>query len=756
MKAIQSIFSLILVVTIFNFGISQRPKNVNLSETKDNEIENTHFEKTINYLKQSTKAYRNGSYQKAIHLSFKACHVCDEIKSLNLTGISYSNLFRHKAAENRFNRAEYLCETEGRNPDTILYNHVLLNIKMKKFNEALEKFNKITNTNLPEYSFMKCYLLAKTGNISIAIASFEEYVLTHPKDFISFYNLSLLYFEQGDLNKSKFSALKANKIRNDWSCYIVLGNISLKEQDYSKAKQNFSKAYYIQPNNSICKLAYANMLNKEHETKQAIELYKSLVTNHAFVSNSFSGLGDCYYQNKDFLKATKYYKLSIKKDSTVDHPYIGLGNIELHKSELLKAKTYYDLALNLNSLHQYTYEKRAIVFFRMNNYTKAFEDFNKIIEINSDYKFSYDAYISKAYSEFNLRFYEKSVLTFQKAIIKDPAKATAYDGLGCSYFELSLYQEAANQLKKAVQIDPDNEVTLTNYGNALYQITEFELAQKQFAKAVLINPMNQHALNGIGICLYQENNYKQSIESLNHAISIDTSNADIYINRAVSRGHFLKELKELKERGAIDSVQLEYKLLVKDFKKYQIMKMDSSVFYINLGYLHIVWNNLDSARYYFNKVKNTNGFKFKYNNLGVTELLKTDIDKGQALELFAKAKLEVDGDKYYAPDINKTLMNSNKFNYVDSNDPWTRRHVARDKFLITYFYYSLMRYMPPVIDHDLDINIDTVNVDFKAHQINQLFYTDFGKCRMIKVYYPEAQNVTDLPYKRSGTGCPIF
>lgn len=753
MNVMKSVL-LSIVFTLVSIALFGQNPDVHLaSERSKTSSPSSKMVNTRHSLRIASVMYVLKDYPAAVNHANRACHFCDEIKSRNLKGIAEAANGDLPSADKTLQFAYNKCLELGRDPDTILYNHILVKIKRKDYHGALDKMSMFYNSAFKDYFPLKAFLLAENGNIEDAIEVYNNILIGDQQDDLSYYNLGLLYIKQGNDAEATRCIERALEINKNWEYCLALGNLALQRSDFVTALQYYGEAYNKNPKNKNCVQAYADILSNQGEYQKAEKLYKNLLSFKGMQAKAYAGLGDCNFMQKKLSNAKIYYQRAIQYDSAFESAYLGLGNIELQNFNHAKAIEIYNQALAIDPSNPYTFEKRGIALFRIQHNSQADDDFEKVLSLEPDYKFSYDAFISFGFSAFNLKNYDVALSQFKQAIEKNPSKATGYDGLGCTQFETANYDEAALNLRKAVSIEPNNEIMLTNLGNALYQITKFDEAQNCFEKAIKINPINQHAMNGIGICSYQNNDYKSSVEWLEKALKLDTTTKDINLNLAVSRSHYIKELRL---RNATDSANVQYNYLQHDMAKYQTGRQDSSTYLTNMGYIQTVWSHIDSAVLYYNKIINPYYNMYKLNNLGVTELLKTPASRSKAMEDFSMAQLEDKEGKYYPPKINESLMNDHKFDYNTATDPWIRKHVERDRYVSTYFYYSLMRYFPPAVENDLQVDIKPIQIKFHIPDTNCIVYKNLGACKMRKPRSPEGVVLVNRKPGKASTDCPVF
>jgi len=688
-------------------------------------------------------------------MSISACHFCDPVKSLNLAGVAQFRNGKLPAAINRFETAIRQANKENRNTDTLFYNLTLAHIQHNDHIEAFRNFSLIGSTGCPDYLSILAYLNATNGYTDEAISLYQEYLISHPSDFTALYNIGILYYGKQDYASAQDYFTTALKKKTYWKAYLSLANINMMDGNLAEATKNYEKAYSLNKSDAECKISYARILSKTGEIRKATPLFRQLLHKKAYASAAYTGLGDCDYRKKNFDEAANNYCKAVEKDQFNEYAHVGLGNIALQKSKLEEARNFYDKAISANPFFAYAYEKRGITNFRLNGYKAAMDDFATILMIRPNYTFSFDAYISKGYSAFNLGLYDEALNNFKKAINLNPELATGYDGAGCTMFELGQYFKAAEYLKVAATKDSENDVILTNYGNALYQICQFDSAKVQFDNARKINPVNLHAWNGSGICAYQMDSFRLSVRYLEHATELDSTDSRLYLNLITSRGLFIKHLRE---KQVVDSAAINQQLalMAKDIHSYQQDRQDSTILFVNLGYLHLNWGYPDSAAWSYNRIVTSYGQKYKLNNLAVLELVGISPDKGTATTLLHEAKEADSWHIYNTPDVNLALIGNTPYDYNNSPDPWIRKYIERDKYISTYFYYSLMRYTPPPVYHDLEIEIRPANLKYAAPALHSIVYRDYGICKKFTPFFPKAVRVKDIALQRTSYKCPVF
>lgn len=108
-----------------------------------------------------------------------------------------------------------------------------------------------------------------------ALKFLEDISAQYPEEVLSRYFLSTLYFDHGDIEKSKFYALAAQNLNpSSDEIALILGLIAQKETNLPDAKMYFASAVELNPRNVPALLNLANMETNENQFDTAETLYK--------------------------------------------------------------------------------------------------------------------------------------------------------------------------------------------------------------------------------------------------------------------------------------------------------------------------------------------------------------------------------------------------------------------------------------------------------------------------------------------------
>ncbi len=730
----------LLIILLYSYShntFGQNPKNNKtnkINKKGDDQI------KTKNFLKKANIKYKQKKYNKALEYAKLAHSYCDKTTSLHLIATIYAKQNKTKLSGNNFEKAFEKAIENGIDKDTILLNWGQLNLEKNQFLEALDKFNNISHIDgNPILLYNRGLAYLQVNLLEEAINDFIKAGSISTNQNIA-YNLGVAMYKKNDYAKAKeHFVVSINKGKGDINKYLALAKSCEKLKQYEEALVYFNKAYKVDKKNieAILGIGYVN--NKPRRDSEAKKMFSKALEIEPALYDAILGLGYCELNTNNYEKARFYFEKAINIDPQNPAAHTGKGNVNCHFGKYQEAINDYSISISLKPENPSAYEGMGIAYFRLSQYYNAFESFFKIETIDKNYVLSYDALISKGFTNYNLDKFKDAKIDFEKSIVLEPKKSSGYNGLGCANFKLKDYKKSIQNFSVAVQYSPNDDVILTNRGNALYQVRDYNNAKNDFFKAVSINPLNEHAYNGLGICNHQNNRFEDAIKNIQKAIEISPTNKDLYRNLGISRGHFVKDLRNSKNYLLADQ---QYLLMLEDHEKASSLGFDHSEKQINLGYLHSVLEMYDISNDYYNSVINHNYYAYVDNNKGVLLALRENGKFiNEAYELFENAvkkddeiiALNENFDKYEAPRINKYIIGKTLGkDFSLDYDNLSFGLGSKEKYINTYFYYALMRYNPPPVEHNFPVEINLKTPEPASPNIDYIVYKGKSPCYKIK------------------------
>ena len=282
--------------------------------------------------------------------------------------------------------------------------------------------------------------------------------------------------------------------------YNKMGDIALKNKQYSSAVESYKKVLNINP------------LNRDVWAKVAIIL-------QTYFPEMQDETIDCYEKLLDFDedKAPIYYEL---------------GHLYMSKDDKINAISAFKLATELDCNNPFYNNSLAYAYAKAELYDDAICHYQKAIDLNPDKEWT--SIVCQAlgalYAEVNEN-HEAAIATYQAGLILDPKNYDLYLSLGDIYMAEFDLDKAIKYYCDAITIDPSQARGYSKAGIALWEKDYLEEALVAYHKAVELDDSNPHFHNNLGI-LYLDGlmDAEQALEYFETAIELNPNYTLAYFN----------------------------------------------------------------------------------------------------------------------------------------------------------------------------------------------------------------------------------
>ena len=164
---------------------------------------------------------------------------------------------------------------------------------------------------------------------------------------------------------------------------------------------------------------------------------------------------------------------------------------------------------------------------------------------------SFSDYYQRGDTAYQQQDYQKAVINFTQAVIKNPQFIKGYINLGNSHYNLNDYKAALVNYNEALKLDPQEVKAYVNRGNAYYMLAnyssdpdkEYKQAIADFTAAISIDGNDAEAYIRRGIVQFEINKYinnsfheyERAIADFTEAIKLNSSKLEAYFQRGLVR-----------------------------------------------------------------------------------------------------------------------------------------------------------------------------------------------------------------------------
>lgn len=376
----------------------------------------------------------------------------------------------------------------------------------------------------------------------------ELYGIEHPNTAMSYNNIGMVYYNQGNYDLALEYYQKALDI------YEKIQGVE--QERTATSYNNIGLVYHVKGN-------YNQTLEY---LQKALDIYeKVLGVEHERTAGFYNNIGVYFASLGDYMKALEFYSEALdiyEKVLGVEHEltavsYSNIGKIYYYLDEYDQALEYYLKALEifekvLGAEHPDTaalYNNIGMVYFNWGDNDQALEYYHKALKIhrkilgenNSNTATSYNN-IGSVY--FHCDINDLALVFLMRALeirlnvfgAMNPDTAMSYNNIGNVYSKQGNYDQALEYLQKALEINekvlgeehPFTAKSNCSIGSVYDELGEYGLALKYYKKALEIQQERLGAehcdtatsYNNIGMVYYKQGNYDQALEYYQKALEI--------------------------------------------------------------------------------------------------------------------------------------------------------------------------------------------------------------------------------------------
>lgn len=255
-------------------------------------------------------AQAKGVHNQAVELFYRAIKKAPKHAPFYFNlGISLSALGKNIEALDNLQKAAEFEE----NVKEIYNQQGLILHTLHRIPEAQQAFLKAIQTD-NDYSEAKTNLAMTyfETDQDKAIKFLKDISDQYPEEILCRYHLSTLYFDRGEIEKSKEYALAAQQLNpasDDVS--LILGLIAQKENNLTEAKAYFQTAVEQNPRNIAALLNLANIETNENNFEQAEKRYKKALDLNPDSLDAHINYANMLYQQQRLSEALEEYRAAV-------------------------------------------------------------------------------------------------------------------------------------------------------------------------------------------------------------------------------------------------------------------------------------------------------------------------------------------------------------------------------------------------------------------------------------------------------------
>lgn len=290
------------------------------------------------------------------------------------------------------------------------------------------------------------------GNYELAANLIKQAVQINPDNQIYFYNLGIIYRQQGKSVDAIDCFQKAVQMKPDFvDAFFDMGVVFHCMQEYSEAIVRYEKTIQLIPDHF----------------------------------NAWYNMGIALKDQNKFAEALSCYQkaLSIKPGSA--ETFFEMGFVYQHDKNLDTAIDCYQKAVQINPNHHQAWFNMGIAYRELEKFDEALSSYEKVITIKPA---SPDAFYDMGIVYANLGKNDEAIKCFQDTLRIQPDHAKACNNLGVVFDKQNKINEALQYYYKALSLVPYDPIVYENIGQSLISKGDKQKAEEAFTNAINLKP----------------------------------------------------------------------------------------------------------------------------------------------------------------------------------------------------------------------------------------------------------------------------
>ena len=315
-----------------------------------------------------------------------------------------------------------------------------------------------------------------------------------------------------------------------------LGELYSSQKKYIEANSQFRKALSVEPENISVMISQAKNFSLEGKIDDAIKVLTLATTYSKENPEVYVGLGDAYNIRGAYDIAIKYYNDAIKIKKNSAQAYFGLGQILFIQAKYDEAIKAYQSATESDPNFADSYLEFGKLLYFNGDYSAAadkFKTYTKLVPGSPEGDFNYGRTFYKQ------KKYDEAIGMFDAVLKVFPNFAPANRYSALSYIEKKDYSKAIELFGKI----PEKEMEAVDYSNiagAYSKIKNFDDAYKNYNKSISLDSSNANIYYEYAISQFDHEEYDKSIITMDIAFQKGFDQFTGYLYQGISNFYLKK------------------------------------------------------------------------------------------------------------------------------------------------------------------------------------------------------------------------
>jgi tetratricopeptide (TPR) repeat protein len=363
--------------------------------------------------------------------------------------------------------------------------------------------------------------------------------------------------------------------------YTNRGGTYRVKKEYDIAKADLNEALGIDPNYSNARFELGRVAYETKNYDQAIIEFTEAMKLGSTKKTCYWWIADCYYYGKkDYDAAISNYNQMIRLDPKDIDGYRLRGYVYHYgKKDYDKAIADYNTVLTIDPKNHLQYYRRGFAYNSQKLYDLAIQDISKAIELNTK---DPSAYLIGRSGIYKTKGDTTSAVADFNEAVRITGKASTVSSRGWFFLRLKWYDKALQDFEKAIEMDPKTWGAFTGKAELFIKKFQYDQAMAEYEKVVKGDPTYSTIYYYKGDLLRLQGYYDASIVNFEtYKAKAKLEAVTYHISPLIRMGQWDKAKAEVERYFEL------YKTSVLDDDKYKFYKQ----------YLSVIVNDIPAEQY---------------------------------------------------------------------------------------------------------------------------------------------------------------
>ncbi len=266
------------------------------------------------------------------------------------------------------------------------------------------------------------------------------------------------------------------------NAYIENGFVNREMRRTDEAKQNFTKAYELDPGNDIVKKELVELYYRYRQYQMAVDLVQKCIT----CDNKDRIMAMSYFEMEDYGKAEKIFLSLIEKNSNDAEITYTLAKTYLELGSEGKAIPYYEKAVQLDETKSKWLFELGLLYYNNDHYKNAVIYFTRAMEKGFIRSNDFNENLGFAY------IYSGDIDKGEKLITeimaRKPNDKEIIRDIASAFYDRKLYDKCLDYCQKLLEMDMKDGKALYQAGLCFQKKGQTSKGQQMCDKAIELDP----------------------------------------------------------------------------------------------------------------------------------------------------------------------------------------------------------------------------------------------------------------------------